>query len=168
MNIVIGNIIALIASALMVYAGILKEKKKILYVQIIQAIGFIISNIVLGGISGAILNTIACIRNILCYKDKLGFKERIIIIVLSIALTLVFNNLGIIGILPLVSTVVYIWGMNTKDVIKFKFLMIFTMVMWFIHDFYIKSYTSSFFNLMNIIMNGISIIQIKNENKQEV
>lgn len=31
-NIIIGNIIALIASILMVYSGILKEKKKILYV----------------------------------------------------------------------------------------------------------------------------------------
>ena len=49
---VIGNIIALIASLLMVYSGIIKQKKKILYVQTVQIGLSVASNIVLGGIVG--------------------------------------------------------------------------------------------------------------------
>ena len=75
----LGNIIALIASILMVYSGIIKNKKKIIYVQSIQIGLFIISNLVLNGISGVIINSLNFVRNILCYKDKLDIKLKIII-----------------------------------------------------------------------------------------
>lgn len=101
------------------------------------------------------------IRNILCYKNKLGLKEKIIITILAIILTFKFNNLGYIGLLPLISTVSYIWLMNIKDVRKFKLLIIFTMLMWLIYDVVIKSYTSAIFDFMNIIANMFTLLQIK-------
>lgn len=160
-QIVIGNIIALIASLLMVYSGIIKQKKKILYVQTVQIGLSVASNIVLGGIVGAIINALSCVRNILCYKEKLGLKEKIIITILATALSIAFNNLGIIGILPLISTIVYLWLMNLKDVIKFKKLIIFTMILWLIYDICIMSYSSAVFDFLNVIANIISIYQIK-------
>lgn len=159
--IIIGNIIALIASLLMVYSGIIKQKKKILYVQTIQISLSILSNIVLGGVVGAIINGLSCIRNILCYKDKLGLKEKIIITILALVLSLRFNNLGMIGVLPLISTITYLWLMNVKNVIKFKYLIIFTMILWCIYDFTIKSYSSSVFDFMTVITNTYSIMKIK-------
>ena len=80
---------------------------------------------------------------------------------LKIILTFKFNNLGYIGLLPLISTVSYIWLMNIKDVRKFKLLIIFTMLMWLIYDVVIKSYTSAIFDFMNIIANMLTLLQIK-------
>lgn len=145
----------------MVYSGMLKQKKKILYFQTVQIGMSVISNIILGGITGAIINALSMIRNILCYKNKLGLKEKIIITILAIILTFKFNNLGYIGLLPLISTVSYIWLMNIKDVRKFKLLIIFTMLMWLIYDVVIKSYTSAIFDFMNIIANMLTLLQIK-------
>lgn len=158
--IVIGNIIALIASIAMVYAGILKDKKQILSAQTVQCGLFILSNIILGGIPGAIVNFLSCIRNILCYKGKLGIFEIIILTILSVSLTVIFNELGIIGLLPMISTVLYIFFMNTKSLVKFKILVIFTTVLWLIYDICIKSYTSALFDLFCVITNVISLIQI--------
>ncbi|MBR2241063.1 MAG: YgjV family protein [Clostridia bacterium] len=163
-QIIIGNIIALIASILMVLAGLQKKKKKILFIQIIQIALSVISNLVLGGYTGAIINALSCVRDILCYKDKMGTKEKIIIIILAVGLSLAFNNLGWIGLLPLIATVVYITFMNTKDVVKFKLLIIFSMVMWLIYDLYIKSYTSGVFDFMSVIANIVAIWQIKRHN----
>lgn len=160
-SIVIGNIIALIASILMVYSGTLKQKKRILYFQTVQIGMSVISNIILGGITGAIINALSMIRNILCYKDKLGLKEKIVITILAIILTFKFNNLGYIGLLPLISTITYIWLMSIKNVKKFKLLITFTMLMWFIYDIAIKSYTSAIFDFMNIVANIVTIFQIK-------
>lgn len=157
----IGNIIALIASLIMVYSGILKEKNKIIITQTIQIGLSVISNIILGGITGAIINAISLIRNILCYKDKLKIKQQIIIIVMAVSLSCIFNNLGLIGFLPVISTVTYILFMNEKNIIKFKLLIMFTMFLWFIYDLYIKSYTSAIFDFGNIVANIISIIKIK-------
>ena len=160
-SIIIGNIIALTASILMVYSGVLKQKKKILYFQTVQIGMSVISNIILGGITGAIINALSMIRNILCYKDKLGLKEKIVITLLSVILTFKFNNLSYVELLPLISTVSYIWLMNIKNVKKFKLLIAFTMLMWFIYDVVIKSYTSAMFDFMNIIANIVTLFQIK-------
>ena len=165
-TILIANAIALIASLLMVYTGYIKKKEKILFFQTIQIGLSVISNLILGGITGAIINALGLIRNILCYKEKLNKIAQIILIILSILLGVYFNNLALIGLLPIVSNVVYILFMNIKDVTKFKYLIIFTMTMWLIYDIYIMSYTSAVFDLGNIIANIISIIQIKKSTKK--
>ena len=165
MFLILGNIIALIASLLMVYSGLLKQKKKILYFQTVQIGLSVISNIILGGITGAIINTLSMVRNILCYKNKLGLKAKIVITILAVILTFKFNNLGYIGLLPLISTIVYIWLMNIKNVKKFKLLIAFTMLMWLIYDMVIKSYTSALFDFMNIVANIVTIFQIKTSKK---
>ena len=168
-NIIIANIIALIASLLMVYSGIIKQKKKIIYVQTIQIGLLIISNAVLGGITGTITNTIDCIRNILCYKNKLNLKGKIILLSISVVLSISFNNLGIIGMLPLISTILYVIFIDTKDIIKFKFILIITSVLWFVYGMVIKLYSSAIFNILNIITNSISIYQLcKLKNVKEV
>ena len=162
MQIVIGNVVALIASIIMVYTGYIKNKNRIIFVQTIQIILMVISNLILGGLTGAISNIVGCIRNILCYKDKLNKVAKIILIVVAIILSFSFNNLGILGLLPLISTVTYIVLMDIKDVVKFKYLIIFTMILWFVFDLYIKSYTSACFDFMTLVVSVISIVQIKN------
>lgn len=159
-RIIIGNIIALIASLLMVYYSMLKQKKKILYFQSVEIVLSITSNIILGGISGAIINALSLIRNILCYKEKLGLKEKIVITILAIVFTFKFNNLSYIGLLPLISTIVYIWLMNIKNVKGFKLVIAFTMLMWFMYDIVIKSYASAVFDFINIVANIVTIFQI--------
>ncbi len=164
-QIVIGNIIAFIASIIMTYLGLLKSKKKMIFLQTVQIGLFVISNLILGGMTGAIVNAISFVRNILCYKDKLGLKEKIVITILSVVFALVFNNLGVIGLLPLLSTILYLWLMTLKDVVKFKLLLILTMVLWLIYDITIKSYTSAVFDFMSIIFNVISIVQIRRKGR---
>ena len=160
-NLIIGNIIALIGSLIMVYSGIIKNKKKIIYAQTIQIMLFSVSNFILGGITGALVNLVCCVRNILCYKNKLGNKEKTILLLVVAVLSIYFNTQGIIGYIPLISTIVYTLFMNTKDVLKFKYLVIFSMFTWFIYDIFIKSYTSAIFDFFSVISNAIAIYEIK-------
>lgn len=160
-----GNLVALLASLLMVYAGIVKNKKKILFFQIIQILLSAISNLILGGITGAIINCISCFRDILCYYDKLKLKEKIIIILVSALLSISFNNLGIIGFLPVLSLLVYTCYMDTKDIIKFKILIVFSMTVWLIYDLYIKAYIFAMFDFFSLLTNIFSIINITKQRK---
>jgi hypothetical protein len=68
---IVGNIIALIAAVIMMYTGYVKNKKKIIFLQTVQIGMSVISNLVLGGISGAVVNAVSCVRNIVCYKTDL-------------------------------------------------------------------------------------------------
>lgn len=161
MSVLIGNIISLLASLFMVYSGYIKSKPKFLCVQIIQMGLSSLSNFILGGITGGIINIINILRNTLCYKNKLNKYSVILILTISISLSLYFNNLSFIGLLPLISNILYTTLMNIKDITKFKYLTITTMVLWFIYDIYIMNYISSLFDLLTIISNSIAIYQIK-------
>ena len=164
MTLIIGNILTLIASLTFIYSCTKKEKKKILIIQCIQKGFAAIGNIVLKGYSGAITHTISLISYIFCYNDKLNTVIKTIITIIIVTLSFIFNNLGIIGILPLISALTYLWFMDVKDIIKFKYILLFTIILWAIYDFTIKSYTSFTFGVISIITTIISIIQIKNKN----
>lgn len=43
---------------------------------------------------------------------------------------------------------------------KFKGLIVFTMLMWFMYDLYIKSFTSAIFDFANINANCVSIFRL--------
>ncbi|MBR0426893.1 MAG: YgjV family protein [Clostridia bacterium] len=165
MQIILGNIIAFVASLIQIYAGYQKEKGKILIYNTIQTLMSVFSNILNNGISGAIINGINVIRNILCFKEKLNLTWRIIITIITIILSITFNRNGFIGFLPLIASISYIWCMNVKDVIKFKILVIFSNLLWLIYEVYINLYTSALFDFLSISTNIYAIIQINRKNK---
>lgn len=165
MQLICGNIVALIASILMLISGIVKNRKKIIYIQTLQILTFALSDLILGGYTGTVINLISLVRNYWCYKDKLNNTKKAILIILSITFSLIFNNLGSLGLLPLISTVVYTCFMDVKNTIKLKLLIIFTMILWLIYDSFIKSYTSAIFDFFSIIANVVTIYQLYRKNK---
>jgi len=164
---VIGNIVALIAASFSIIMGISKSREKMIYIQTIQYFTYSISNFILGGISGAIASIIGAVRNILCYKEKLTKIAIWLIIIISTILTLSFNNLGFIGLLPLFNTIIYTVFINEKNPLKFKTLYLITVILWLIYDFTIKSYTSVVFDIISITSSLIVIYQLHKKNKEE-
>jgi len=166
-QLVCGNIVALIASTLMVCSGIIKDRKKTIYIQTIQIIAFVISNLILGGYTGAIVNFISLARNYWCYKDSLTKIKKIVLIILSVVFSLLFNNLGLIGLLPIISTVFFTYYIDTKSIIKLKLLIVFASILWLIHDILLYSYTSAIFNFFTILGTTITIYQLSHKNKRQ-
>lgn len=160
---IVGNIIALVASLLMIYSGLLKKAKEVVYVQSVQIALLIASNLVLGGIPGAIVNTINLIRNIIFYNDKLNTIIKIILTILTLVLGIHFNNLGVIGYLPIIAGLSYLWLIDIKDPKKFKYLNIFSLILWFIYDLCIYSFSSALFDLATVITNFIALTKISND-----
>ena len=121
-QIVIANIIDFLASMVQIYTGAVKDKAKILLLQILQLGMQTVSMLLLGAIPGAISNVLSCIRNYLCYKDVFTWPVKIVLIVISFVLTVAFNNQGLLGYLPFAVCTVYVLFMDMKDEIKFKLL----------------------------------------------
>ena len=158
--IIVANLIALVASLVMVYTGYLKDKKQILFYQIFQFILFIISYLILGGYTGVIICSLGIVRNLLCYYKKLKIPYIVLLSALCIILTIKFNTFGLIGILPLFGVVLYTCFMNTENIIKFKLLIINAMILSGIYDIVVMSYTSAFFDILTAIMNIFAIFQL--------
>jgi hypothetical protein len=166
MVIIIANIIDFVAAMIQVGSGAIKKKSKILVVQIVQLLMQATSMLLLGGVTGAVSNVLSCFRNYLCYKEKLNNVWKAVLILAYVAMTVAFNNQGLLGIIPLVVCTVYIIFMDVKDPVKFKLLVTLSFVPWIFYHFIIKSYTGAFFDAASVVTNGITLFRMMKERKE--
>lgn len=175
MQIIIGNIISLIACVIMVISGYIKSKNTTLTLQTIQIGLSAVSCFILTAYSGMIINLLSVPRNILAQKNKLKLSYKILLLFLTISLSCIVTlqkskaqgYLEWIGFVPLISTITYILLMDKLDDLNFKWLVIFTMIVWIIHDFVIKNYVSVIFNVLNIVTSLIAIHNIKIDKQKD-
>lgn len=157
----IGNILGFMASVLMVFAGCIKSKKKIIFWQTVEVILAGIGYFVLGSYVAAANMGIGSIRNVLCYKDRLTFVAKIVLAVLYAVLSFAFNNVGWIGIALLIGSVASLFIIDIKNVVLFKFLGMCGMFVWAVHDFSVQSYVAFIFDIGTIVALAVSMFQIK-------
>ena len=159
----IANIFGLLGSILMVLMGILKKKKDVLVAQNAQLVLLGVSNVMMGGYIGAIVNAIAVFRNNLCSKGKLNMFWIIVIMMVTITIGVIFNKEGLIGYLPIIATLIFLLFMNIKDMVKFKMMTAIVMFLWFIYDLELGVYTTAFFDLVTVFSCLVCMYHIAHE-----
>lgn len=166
MNILIGNAITLIASIIMVVSGYCTSRSKTLILQTIQIGLDGVACIFLGSYGAAFINALSIPRNVLTYKNKMTLSVKILIGILTV-LSLFFNTIGWIGYLPILSAIIYLYFVDTTDGIQFKLLVIVTLMLWTIHDYYIQNYVAVTFNVGCIITSSIAIYRLQKGKENE-
>lgn len=136
-----GEIFSFLAAIFLCYSLFSKTKNKMIHIQIFSAMANFISNIFLFSYSGAITNFFAILRNYISYKGKNSLILTISICILLTILGMIFNNQGIIGVLPILATLEYTICMyKVKKVNNMLISAFFNVLLWSIYDFYIMSY----------------------------
>lgn len=174
MRTIAANSISLVACTLMVLSGCIQSKKKTLTLQTIQIGLSAVSYGILMAYPGMIINLLSLPRNILAQKNKLYFRYKITLLIVTITLSFIFaiqNDNGQkyvdwIKLIPLVSTIAYTLLMDKVNDINFKRLVIFTMIIWITHDFAVQNYVSVAFNTMNIMTSLSAIYRLTNISKK--
>jgi hypothetical protein len=168
MIVIIANILGLISALIMIYAGSIKEKNKVLKYHTIHAFFGMSCDLLLGGYPSVISNIFTITRNILVNKNKFNKIYMVIFILLVTILILLTNNLGIIGFIPLINFIFYTIFINTKDNIIFKYVFIISMITWLIYDVIIKAYSSAVFDLITIITAVVTLITMIKDKKTSI
>lgn len=114
-HIIIGNVCSLLAMGTDSISSGQKTTKRVLWVQCLSQFIYFVGTIVLKGYSGAVQNAVSLIRNLVAIKE---IKSRVVeyaLILLGVVLGLCFNNLGWIGLFPVIANLQY-----TLAVFRFK------------------------------------------------
>lgn len=159
----IANIIDFFAAMIQIGTGAVKKKSKILILQIVQILMQGVAMMLLGGVTGAVNNVLSCVRNYICYKEKLNLPWKIFFITASVVMTVILNTQGIFGMIPAAVCIVYILFMDVKDPLKFKMLVMLTFIPWLIYHFILGSYTGAASDAATIIANIVTIIKMRKE-----
>ena len=104
-NIIIGNVISLIAGIFIILSMWVNDEKQAYKYQFLNAFILTISSVFFLSWTGVVTMAIAATRNAMVYKDKLTFNWTIVFIVVSVVLGLIVNTMGFIGVLPIIAIV---------------------------------------------------------------
>ena len=121
-----------------------KNKNDLIWWQILDIIFCILSNISLFAYAALTTNSIALIRNVWAYKNKLTKNKTLILFVLCIVAGLWANNRGIIGLFPIIASTTYtIFMYTTKNEQQMRWALVSNLMLWFVHDVYVQAYPSA-------------------------
>ena len=167
-NIIIGNAVSLVGCIVMVLIGFIKNKERYLVMQNLQFGLNALSHFFLGGYGGSIAAIVSIARNLIISKWKCSTSIKLAIIALQIVLSVSTITANPITWLPTISTVMFTWYIDTKDVMWFKWVIIITLSMWIVYDLCHQNYVSIWFSIFTIVTNGISMVKIHKERKENL
>lgn len=157
---ILGNVFSLLSAICIAISVLKKNKNDLILWQVIDVIFCILSNIALYTYSAMTTNSIALIRNILAYKNKLTKKITWILFILCIVVGLYANNRGLIGLFPIVASASYtIFMLTTKDEQQMRWALVSNLILWFVHDIYIQAYPSALTDVVLSIWTSVQIFK---------
>ena len=155
---VIGNIFSLLSAICIAVSVIKKNKNDLIWWQILDVIFCILSNIALYTYAALTTNSVALIRNILAYKNKLTEKLTFVLMILCIIAGLWTNNRGIIGLFPIVASASYTVLMyTTRNDQQMRYALVSNLVLWCVHDVYVQAYPSA---ITDVVLSVWTMVQI--------
>lgn len=160
-RILVGNAVSLLGSLLMVYAGIVKEKKRILLLQCVQFSLMACGNLILGGVTGALSGVGSLVRNLYCFFLPYSLAAKLGFIAAQIGFSAAINEMGWLGWLPILSACIFTWFLDLEDEVKFKWVIILCQSLWCAYDLYLLNYVSFAFDLLTISSNLAGIVRLR-------
>ena len=112
---IIGNLCALLAMGTDAISSTRKTAKAMLWMQTLSQVIYCIGTIALKGYSGAVQNAVSIVRNLVAIRQISSAVVEWTLLGLGVVLGLAFNNLGLVGLLPVVANLQY-----TLAVFRFK------------------------------------------------
>lgn len=157
---ILGNIIGFLCELFCILSTFSKTHKQMMLLQCMDCMCGTISNIILGGYSGATTQFINLLRNVIIYKDKMTNSLKIISIVLIVAVGILVNNHGLLGLLPILASTEYgIIAVTTTNVNILRFGMAVNNIMWIAYELVTKNYGSCILSLTIVIVSFYNIIK---------
>lgn len=165
MNPILVQVIGGIGYGLLALSYFKKEKKEILFIQIISYIMFTIHYYLLSGITGAICNLIGLFGLVAIYLcDKYKSKKKTIISSIFIVALLVINILNfqnVFSIFPLIASIIVIISFLVDDENIIRGIGLISAVCWLIYAIAYGSIIGIIFEVATLI--GVFIAFVKNK-----
>lgn len=106
-HLIIGNLCSLLAMLTDSFSSTRKTTKDVLRVQNVSQLIYCIGTVILKGYSGAVQNAVSLLRNLAAIHNVQSKAVQWILAALGVVLGVAFNNLGLMGLLPVVANLGY-------------------------------------------------------------
>lgn len=161
MNIIIGNIISLIAGIFIILSMWVNDEKKAYKYQFLNAFILIISSVFFLSWTGVTTMAIAAARNAMVYYDKLTFNGTIFFIVISVVLGLLVNTLGFVGLLPIIAIIqITLCNYYLKTIKSIKTSFIINSAIYVVYFLAILDFSSATIESITALIGLVSLVRL--------
>ncbi len=126
-NLIIGNVCTLAAMGTNAISSTRKDAKGMLFFQTVSQLIYCISALVLRGYSAAVQNVVGILRNVAAIRNVKSKVVEWTLVIAGVALGVVFNNRGLLGLLPVVGNLQYTLAIfyckENERLLKLSFLL---------------------------------------------
>ena len=157
-NLIIGNIFSFFSASCLAISVTRQSKKGVLIWQIYNISFYLIAGVLLQTYAALVTSSVALLRNVLAYKDKLTMRLTLILVIFGAAFSLYVNNLGIIGMMPVVASVEYttcIYISKNEQHLRYAFVV--NALLWALHNYFVHAYPSSLVNVFLVVWTMLQI-----------
>ena len=166
-NLVIGNIISLIAGIFIILSMWVNDEKKAYFYQFLNAFILMISSVFFFSWTGVVTMAIAASRNLMVYYDKLTMKWTIFLIMLSVILGLAVNTLGFVGLLPIIAIIqITLCNYYLKTIKPIKTSFIVNSGIYIVYFLAILDFSSAAIESITALIGVISLVKLILDSKK--
>ncbi len=168
-NIIVGNLISLFAGIFVILSLWVNDDKKAYRYQIFNMFILIFASFFFDSYVGVVVMTIVTIRLYMVYKDKFTLHWAIFFTILSTIIGFAVNNLGAVGLIPIIATIqITLCNYICRDIkwIKLSFIInesFYAIYFWCVFDF-----TSVIIQFVTVSVGCISYIRLVRERKLNI
>lgn len=170
MNFILIQFIGAIGYILLTLSYFKKEKKQILFMQILSYIMFSIHYYFLNGLAGALCNFVGLFALIAIYLfDKYKIKNKKIMAIIFVIFLFVVNIKSfetIYSVFPLIASIIVIISFITDNERAIREIGIMSAVCWLIYAIVYKSYIGIVFEIITLF--GVMAATIKNSKNNDL
>ncbi len=163
MDFLITQIIGAIGYSTLALSYFRKDKKKILFMQIIAYIFFIVHYYMLSGLTGSICNIVGLFAMVIIYLfDKYKIKKKSLLIFITIpllALILIYTYENIYSIFPIIASTIVIISFLTDNEGLIRGIGVVAAICWLIYAIVYKSYVAIVFEIITLISVFIAFVK---------
>ena len=165
-NIIIGNVISLIAGIFIILSMWVNDEKQAYKYQFWNAFILIISSVFFYSWTGVTTMAIAASRNAMVYYDRLTNYWTVFLIVISVVLGLLVNTMGFVGILPIIAIVqITLCNYFLKSIKTIKTSFIVNSLIYVVYFLAIYDFSSATIESVTALIGLISLAKLLNSEK---
>ena len=168
-HILLGNIFSLLSTITDLYSVSRKTARSMLITQTITQALLALSSIILGGYSAVVQNVVSILRNLAALGNTSSKVIEYGLIVAGVVLGIAFNNLGLIGCLPVLSNLIYSISVFRFKDDEYSLKITFTVCvsLFIVFNFRLFNYVGAISNIAVFSMSALSLVKSRRRAQQK-
>ena len=161
LNVIIGNIISLIAGVFIILSMWVNDEKKAYFYQFLNAFILMISSVFFFSWTGVTTMAIAATRNLMVYNDRLTLRWTVFFIVISVVIGLLVNTMGFVGLLPIIAIIqITLCNYYLKTIKSIKTSFIVNSAIYIVYFLAILDFSSAAIESLTALIGVVALIKL--------